>query len=130
MESAEGLSEPVPSIPKPNRQRRRRFALVVLVALLLVFALLLALASRPGPLFAWLTQAEMSRLTRPGPLTRLKDKVITLAAPILRRFWNTQPQILIDSRILTLSAAAADHAGLGAPVATNSDGMSAWILSP
>ena len=53
-----------------------------------------------------------------------------LTAPLWRRYWGTQPQILVDSRLLTLSAAAAAQTGLGAPVATNSDGVHAWILSP
>ena len=130
MESETGLSEPVSPIPKPNRHRRRRFALAVLGALLLGIALLSALRSSPVPTFAWLTQAEMARLTQTGPLTLLKDKVTRLTAPLWRRYWNTQPQILIDSRLLTLSGAAADQIGLGAPVATDSEGMRAWILSP
>jgi hypothetical protein len=101
----------------------------VLSVLLLVITLFFTLTSRPLPPVAWLTQAEMARRTQPGPLTRLKDKVISLTAPLWRRYWNTQPQILIDSRLLTLSAATADQTGLGAPVATNTDGMRAWILS-
>jgi len=129
MESEAGLSETVSPIPKPNRHHRRRFALAVPGVLLLIVALLFALDSRPVPPFAWLTQAEMARLTQPGPLTRLKDKVVILTAPLWRHYWNRQPQILIDSRLLTLSAAATDQTGLGAPVATNTNGMRAWILS-
>jgi len=101
----------------------------MLSVFLLVITLFFTLTSRPIPAVAWLTQAEMARRTQPGPLTRLKDKVISLTAPLWRRYWNTQPQILIDSRLLTLSAAAADRTGLGAPVSTNTDDMRAWILS-
>ena len=72
----------------------------------------------------------MARLTHAGPLAQLKDKVISLTAPLWRRYWNTRPQILIDSRLLTLSAKAADQSGLGAPVAASHDGMRAWALSP
>jgi hypothetical protein len=72
----------------------------------------------------------MARLNQPGLLTSLKNKVIQLTAPFWRSYWNAQPQILIDSRLLTLPAAAADQTGLGAPTATNTDGMRAWILSP
>ena len=72
----------------------------------------------------------MARLAPAGPLAQLKDKVISLTAPLWRRYWNTQPQILIDSRLLTLSAAAADQTGLGAPVAASRDGLRAWVLSP
>ena len=123
-------SQPASPIPKPNRHCRRRFALAVMGALLLVIALILALPRRPGPPFAWLTQAEMARLTHPGPLTRLKEKVIILTLPLWMRYWNTQPQILVDSSLLTLSTAAAEQTGLGTPVATNGNGMRAWVLPP
>jgi hypothetical protein len=72
----------------------------------------------------------MARLTHSGRLARLKDKVISLTARFWRRYWNTQPQILVDSSLLTLSAAAAEQTGLSALVATNSEGTRAWILSP
>jgi len=130
MDSVLRLADPASPIPRSNRHCRRRFAVAVLGVLLLVITLLLTLPSRPVPPFAWLTQAEMARLTQPGPLTRLKDKMVILTAPLLRRYWNTQPQILIDSTFLTLSAAAADQVGLGAPVATDTNDMHAWILSP
>jgi hypothetical protein len=130
MELEAGLSGPVSPIPKSYRRGRRRFTLALLGVLLLVIVLFLLLASKPVTPFAWLTQAEMARLTQAGPLTRLKDKVMILTAPLWRRYWNRRPQILIDSRLLTLSTAAAEQTGLGAPVATNSDGMRAWILSP
>ena len=130
MESTAGMAKPVLPIPKPNRRRRRRLVLAVLGMLVLVITLLLILLPRPGPPFVWLTPAEMARFTQPGPLTRLKHELMNLTAPLWRRYWSTQPQILVDSRLLTLSAAAADQTGLGAPVATNTDGMHAWILSP
>jgi hypothetical protein len=119
----------VSRLPKSKRHVRRRISFVVLL-LLLVVILFSTLPSRPDPPFLWLTPEEMARLTQAGPLAKLKDKVITLTEPLWRRYWNTRPQILIDSRLLMLSAAAADQTGLGAPVAASSDGMRAWILSP
>ncbi len=130
MESSARSTEPVSPIPRSNRHVRRRLSFVVLGVLLLVVILFSTLPSRPGPPFVWLTQEEMARLTPAGPLAQLKDKVISLTAPLWRRYWNTQPQILIDSRLLTLSAAAADQTGLGAPVAASRDGLRAWVLSP
>jgi hypothetical protein len=130
MDSVVRFSEPASSIPRSNRHCRRRLAVAALGVVLLVLTVLLTLPSRPVPPFEWLTQTEMARLTQPGPLTRLKDKVINLTAPLWRRYWNRQPQILVDSRLLTLSDAGTDHTGLGTPVATNTDGMRAWILSP
>src|SRR3989442_1780025 len=113
MESEAGSTEPVSPIPKSNRHARRRFSVVVL-SVLLVVILLSTLPSRPVPPFVWLPPEEMARLSQAGPLAQLKDKVISLTAPLWRRYWNTQPQIFIDSRLLTLSAAAADRTGLGA----------------
>ena len=130
MDSVAELSEPASPIPKSNRHGRRRFAFALLAVLLLVITLLFTLASRSGPPFVWLTQAETARLTHPGPLTRLKEKVIILTLPLWMRYWNTQPQILVDSRLLTLSTAAVEQTGLGTPVATNGNGMRAWMLPP
>src|SRR5947207_2331065 len=130
MDSVAGLSEPASPIPTPNRHCRQRFALALLGVLLLVITLLLTLASRSGPPFAWLTQAELAQLANPGPLTQLKEKVIILTLPLWMRFWNTQPQILADSSLLILPTAAAEQTGLGTPVATNGNGMRAWVLPP
>ena len=102
MDSVAGLSEPAPPIPRSNRHCRRQFAFVGLAVLLLVIIFLLTFGSRPGPPFTWLTQAEMVRLTHPGPLTRLKEKVIILTLPLWMRYWNTQPQILVDSSLLNV----------------------------
>lgn len=129
MESATGMPEPVSLIPKPKRHCRRRVVLGLLGMLVLLLILSLTLTPAPNPAFAWLSQAEIDQLTHPGSLTRLKDKLMHLTAPLWRRYWSTQPQILIDSRLLTLSATATDQAGLGAPVATNSHGLRAWTLS-
>jgi hypothetical protein len=60
---------------------------------------------------------------------RLKNKVMNLTAPLWRRYWNSRPQILIDSSLLAISAGVTEPAGLATPVATNANGMRAWILS-
>src|SRR3989442_6817438 len=130
MEASARSTEPVSPIPRSNRHVRRRLSFVVLGVLLLVVILFSTLPSRPGPPFVWLTQEEMARLTHAGPLAQLKAKVISLTAPLWRRYWNTQPQILIDSRLLTFSAATKEQSSLGVPVATNTSGMHAWVLSP
>ena len=132
MDSVPGSSEPTSPIPKRKGHRVRRFALAVaaLGVLLLVFILFFTLTSKPDPTFLWLTQAEMARLTHSSPLTRLKDKFMNLTAPLWRRYWNRQPQVLIDSTLLTLPTDVVEQMALGAPNAPNADGLQAWIVSP
>ena len=55
---------------------------------------------------------------------------MSLTAPLWRRYWNRQPQVLIDSTLLTLPAGVVEKMNLGAPVATSADGLHARIVSP
>ena len=46
------------------------------------------------------------------------------------RLRRAQPLINLDCKVLTLSSAALEGAGLGAAATTNADGRRAWILTP
>ena len=124
----------LPERPSTSRKRPRRTALKLgIIASGVLLLAITFLCFHPTPTdgkVVWLTADELARLKQGGPLARIKDKLMQWTAPLWNSYWNRQPQILIDSRLFTLSAAAADQTGLGAPVATNSDGMHAWILSP
>ena len=124
----------LPERPATFRKRLRRtaFKLGIIASGVLLLAITF-LCFHPTPTdgkVVWLTADELAKIKQGGPLARIKDKLMQWTAPLWNSYWNRQPQILIDSRLFTLSAAAADQTGLGAPVATNSDGMHAWILSP
>ena len=131
MDLVAGIPEPGAASSNSNRHGLRRLVTVAMLGvLLLAIILFFTRSSKPDPPITWLSPTELARFTQPGPLTRLKDKLMNLTAPLWRRYWRTQPQILVDSRLMIRSAAAADQIDLGVPVATNTDGMRAWILSP
>jgi hypothetical protein len=115
-----------------NRHRRTTFKLgfIALSALLLALTFFFCSSNPPDEKLVWLTGGEWARAKEGSPFRRMKDKLMGWTAALWKSFWNSRPQILIDSRLLTLSKAAADQTDLGAPVATNSDGARAWILSP
>jgi hypothetical protein len=123
-------SVPASPIPKRDHHWVWRLARAVLGTLLLVILVFFTLTSAPTPKVVWLTQAEMAHLKHRGPLTRLKDKFMNLTVPLWRHYWNTRPQVLIDSTLLTLPDEIVERINLGTPVATNADGLHAWIVSP
>ena len=118
--------------PPFNRHRRATFKLgfIALSVLLLALIFFFSSSAPPDNKLVWLTAGELARTKEGTPFRRMKDKLIGWTAAHWKSFWSNRPQILIDSRLLTLSKAAADQTDLGAPVATNSDGANAWILSP
>ena len=115
-----------------NRHRRTTFkvGIIALSALLLALIIFFCTSTPPDDKLVWLTVGELARTKQGTPFRRMKDKLMGWTAAHWKSFWSSRPQILIDSRLLTLSKAAADQTDLGAPVATNSDGARAWILSP
>lgn len=131
MNSQPKLGEPAasPSL-KNNRRTSLKTALIALGVLLLVIVSFFTDSAPSGDKVVWLTPAQLARINQRGPLTRAKDRLMHWTAPLWKFYWRSRPQILIDSSLLTLSAAAAEQTSLGAPVAANIDGMRAWILSP
>lgn len=121
--------DPLP--PSPVRKRRRvwQFVLVAVAALLLL-SLLVVVLIPSEPQVTWLTPAELAHATKPSPLVTIKRKLINLTAPLWRWYRSNRRSIQISSNFLTLSTAAAEQTGLGAPTTTNADGLRAWILSP
>lgn len=130
MDSQPSLQESASRPPKRKRSASIQFACVVVSALGLGAILFFALAPAPNPKMAWLAATELARATHVGPITRLRYRVMNLTAPLWRWYWNRKPRINLEARFLALTAAAADHTGLGLPVATNASGMRAWIVSP
>jgi hypothetical protein len=115
-----------------NRHRRTTFKVGIIALSVLLLALIFFFSSSTpsDDKLVWLTAGELARTKQGSPFRRMKDKLMGWTAAHWKSFWSSRPQILIDSRLLTLSKAAADQTDLGAPVATNSDGARAWILSP
>jgi hypothetical protein len=128
--------DPEPELAVSFRpESKNRPATVVKVGLGLVVALALFAAFPPwlrpaaGKDLVWLSASEFGRITRPGPFTRVKYRLLRLAGPLLQRFMDNKPRVNIDSRFLCLSPVESDQLGLDAPAGTNADGGRAWILS-
>lgn len=125
--------EPAPTLDRPLDPRPKvvvKLVLGFLGLLLLAMLFFFVLRGSPEQNLVWLTPAEFRQATQPGAFTRIKYTIINLTGPYLRGFWRYKPQITIDSSLMTFSAAASQATDLGNPVATNSAGLRAWILSP
>ncbi len=77
----------------------------------------------------WMTHQEMTRITRGGPLTRLKWKLLRLLGPLGRFFTASKTQIWLDFKFISLTPGAAGEGGLPSPVSTNADGSAAWVIA-
>jgi hypothetical protein len=56
--------------------------------------------------------------------------VALLVWPFIHNYWHSRPNIKIAADVMSFSAAAAEQIGLGAPAATNTDGLRLWLVSP
>src|SRR5213082_403869 len=86
-----------------NRHRRTTFKLgfIALSALLLALIIFLCTSTPPDDKLVWLTVGD--RTKQGTPFRRMKDKLMGWTAAHWKSFWSSRPQILIDSRLLTLS---------------------------
>ena len=98
--------------------------------LLVITVVLVARKNSSDREVVWLTQAQFNKNTQPGPLASLKESVKQITAPLWRRFRKPHPMIKTHAQIWKLSPATPEPAGLGAPTATNSNGLRAWVLGP
>jgi len=129
MHSKRELPERSSTSRKCHRCTALKLGIIASGVLLLAIAFLCFHSTPPDGKVVWLRPDELARIENGGPLARIRDKLMQWTAPLWKSYWSSQPQILIDSSLLTFSAAETDQTGLGAPVATNRDGMRAWILS-
>jgi hypothetical protein len=77
----------------------------------------------------WLKPGELAHYLQPGPFTRLKFRILRLPGPLWRWYMSGREQIVVETRLLTLSAEAAQRAKLPSNCQTNVDGARAWLLS-
>jgi len=113
---------------------KAKMAIVTSLAIIACLATTTLIVQHPQTLssdakLVWLTPSEITAATTPGLFTRTKNRLMNLTAPLWRRYWSNQSQIVIDSRLMSLSPGAVEETKLGAPLSTNLDGVQAWILS-
>ena len=114
----------------PKRVGHRRWVFVVLGVLLcatIVFVFLPTDSSSRK--FTWLSPTQFAAATRIAPFTRLKYKVMDVFAPVFRWHRSKEPYIKITSHIMAISPTTTRPTGPGVPIATNTNGVCAWILS-
>jgi hypothetical protein len=129
MDSPPPSPEAPPAAVPPKRRRALWRFLAVSVSLFAILVILFLAFVSSNPQFVWLTPAQIAQAGRPGLLTRLKYQLIRLAGPLMRYYHSHGPNIMITSSIIRMSPGTGPPA-LGAPVASDASGMSAWILSP
>lgn len=96
---------------------------------LLLLAAMLALFLWPNQKVVWLPSSQLNRPAKSALFARFKFRLAILVWPVMHNYWHGRPNINIDTDVLTFSAAAADQTGLGAPDATNADGLRIWLVS-
>jgi len=111
-----------------DRKRWLLLGLIVIGVLLIAATAFRPWKAAPEQAIVWLNPAQLNKA--PGPLTRLKDRVKNLSAPLWQRFRRPRQQVTIDANFIELPSGVGEQAHLGPPTTTNSDGTLAWILSP
>ncbi len=77
---------------------------------------------------AWLEPSQLAQ--DPGLFTRLKFRFLRLPGPFWGWYMSGREQIVVETRLLKLTAEATQRAEPSSLCWTNKDGVRAWILSP
>jgi hypothetical protein len=105
------------------------YAILGLFLVILALVLVLVLPEGSNRQFTWMTSEQITQAMTPGPLTILSYRVQRMLGPLMRYYHSTRPNIVITSEFVTASPDEAGEFGLGAPAATNANGLCVWILS-
>src|SRR5438552_2140209 len=89
-----------PSRRRPTVFRGITFALILLGVLVLALMVFTSPSRGREKQLIWLSQAQFTAANRPGPLTRLKYKVMNIAGPLWRHFQRAKKQVLIETSFL------------------------------
>lgn len=104
--------------------------MILAIALLMLLFLALLWTSRPeaSPQFTWLNPAQVSIGTRAGPLQRLRWWASRTVGP-LKRLFPSRPTVALSVDMAGIPGDAGKDVNIGTPVATNTDGTVARILT-
>ena len=100
------------------------------LALLAILVWCVSLERQTTKDLEWLEPSQLAHDVRPGLFTRLKFRFLRLPGPFWRWYMNGREQILVETRLLNLTAEATQRAEPSSLCWTNKDGGRAWILSP
>jgi len=122
------LNSPEPTPDSPKSGGRIKFWFSALGVFFLAIALVSLLVVSSNKSLIWLTPADLVPASHSGPLTDLKYQIKKLVMPVWKRFRPAPGFVDLSAKILTLRASEAWGKNLGAPSATDANGMRAWIL--
>src|SRR2546426_899254 len=94
---------------RPPKSRRRVLLWLGSVLCIGLLAVLAAshLRTPAAPAIKWLTAAERTRMTRDGPITQLKWKLLRIVGPLARVFHRSKTQIRLEVKLISLAPEAA-----------------------
>ena len=129
------MDSPKTSPKEPPAAAKSKFSGLRVVYVLLCFLLLGLLALLFIPVHTsreidWLSPAQVVEATKPGPLAKLKQMVKNRLAPLLGRFFGKRPNIEVSPSVYRIAQGTTLPAIRGASVSTNSERLSAWVLTP
>ena len=118
-----------PDSTAPHRSTKVRLLLAGIFVAALVAVVLLLITPR-GDTVTWLTPGTplQQPLLPPGPLTTLKVRLQTLAAPLWQRILAARTQVSIDSHVFAVPDGTHYFSEIKSTAANQRDGVRAWIL--
>jgi hypothetical protein len=111
-------------------RRRLLWIGVASVSILILAIVVLIAVSRPVERFVWLTPSQAEQMAHPQPPSKIVAKLKSWIAPILRRIQPAPPIVYIDTIMVPFSPDEVRFTTTNSPVATNANGMRAWVMSP
>ena len=118
----------MPEVTAPTKRVRRFRLILVLLTLLVLVISALFLFPPADTKMVWLTPAAVQEAAKPGPLKTAWYRFRRMIGPLNRLLPASQKaRLRFDSSIYSLTNAPFD---LGAPTATSTNGMCAWIIPP
>lgn len=112
---------------------RKRPLLACVVGMGIIFVALSIYASFLGKKIVWLSASQALMIARTGQLngfSGIKYKLIDRIAPLRRWFARRPYNIHLETTLVLAPSTFPQEIGIGEPVATNSSGVRAWIVTP
>lgn len=121
-----------PSAGPPRRRRALKWAAGIALLLIVLLAAFLWLPepASPAPQFAWMPAGSIRFPKSISTATIIKYKLLGWLGPLGRPFARYRPDVSVETQLSLRTGPPIEiDRILGAPIATNSEGSRAWILT-